>query len=424
MPLAVRTATQFKRRLHTGSSRQLIESVRNRSIGVHALERHTNTATAVAVRRAYYERQVGVDMTQIPSGPESIIQEAHGRSCENMIGTLPVPMGIVGPLRVDGIDRYVPFATTEGALVASLNRGAKALTAAGGVTTVTTPQGVTRAPLVRLADITQVHEVEKWLSNSTNWEACCAAYATTTNHGSLQGVDVIQSGNYAHLRFRALTGNAMGMNGISKGVVQVMKSLEEAFPTMEVLSYSGNACTDKKASAMNWIKGRSHKSVAEARISVDILRDILGVSACDFDRIHTQKNLVGSALAGTIGGNNAHAANAIGGLFLATGQDIAQVGTSSFAITNCEREDSTSLRFGVTMPSLEVATIGGGTNLSPQNASLRIMNIDPNSDGASSTLASIAASLVLAGEISLLAAHATNDLVKAHMRLGRGGSKT
>jgi len=202
-------------------------------------------------------------------------------------------------------------------------------------------------------------------------------------------------------------------------VAKVMERLNAAFPAMEVLSYSGNACTDKKASAMNWILGRGKKVVAEACLTEALLREHLHVDADALVRLHVQKNYVGSALAACVGGNNAHAANAVGGLFLATGQDAAQIGTSSASITSLERQANGDVVVGVTMPCVEVATIGGGTGLTAQRAALRTMGID-DSPCAASTLASIVGATVLSGELSLLAAHASNDLLSAHMRLGRG----
>ena len=393
--------------------RQLVKG----SLKAHALESIADTPSiAVATRRAFYQRTIP-SVRSIPFDPETYaFDPVVNKNCENVVGTVSIPVGMVGPFVVDGLEHSVPLATTEGALVASLNRGAKAMV--GGVHTVVTDRGISRAPLVRCDSIEQVRCIEAWIQH--NWGRCCEGYASTTNHGSLDGFQMHQSGRYAHLRFNALTGNAMGMNGISKGVQRVMDLIETQFPSIEVLSMSGNTCTDKKTSAMNWINGRGKKVVVETTIPKAELEKTLKVDVETFLTLHQQKNLVGSALAGTIGGCNAHAANAIAAIFIATGQDPAQIGTSSFSITSAEATPQGDLLFGITLPCLEVATIGGGTGLAHQRSILECMGLRGDEVGSSSRLAGLCGVVALAGELSLLAAHASNDLVRAHMKLGRG----
>jgi len=388
-------------------------------IKVRDLERHLypNFLEAVNLRRKYYLSLTNESINKIPVNSETFNYEnIYGKNVENVIGTIPIPVGMVGPLVLNGVTRYVPFATTEGALVASLSRGCKVLNLSGGVKTIVEDVGITRAPLVRLDNIHKVALLKIWLEN--NWERCKEVYEKTSNYSKLKSFNILQSGNYAHIRFSASTGNAMGMNMITIGVEKVMELLKEEFPELEIISFSGNVCVDKKASAMNWINGRSKKVVAEGWINYEDMIKYLKINPYEFERIHTQKNLVGSSLAGTIGGNNAQASNIIAGLFVSTGQDLGQIGTSSFGITNCELLDD-KVRFGITMPSLEVATIGGGTSLESQRASLEMMNIDRNKENASCILASVCASLVLSGELSLLSAHTSDNFLNAHKKLGR-----
>jgi len=176
--------------------------------------------------------------------------------------------------------------------------------------------------------------------------------------------------------FRCQTGDAMGMNMISKGVMQCVGFLEQSFPELEMLAVSGNVCTDKKPSAMNWIEGRGKSVVCEATLSGQVIVDVLKCTVQSLVELNVAKNLVGSAVAGSIGGNNAHAANMVTAVFLATGQDPAQNVESSNCMTLMEPvNDGQDLHVSVTMPSIEVGTIGGGTGLSAQKACLEMMGL-------------------------------------------------
>ena len=168
----------------------------------------------------------------------------------------------------------------------------------------------------------------------------------------------------------------MGMNMISKGVMQCVGFLEQSFPELEMLAVSGNVCTDKKPSAMNWIEGRGKSVVCEATLSGQVIVDVLKCTVQSLVELNVAKNLVGSAVAGSIGGNNAHAANMVTAVFLATGQDPAQNVESSNCMTLMEPvNDGQDLHVSVTMPSIEVGTIGGGTGLSAQKACLEMMGL-------------------------------------------------
>lgn len=214
----------------------------------------------------------------------------------------------------------------------------------------------------------------------------------------------------------------MGMNMISKGVLECLGVLEREFPTIEVLSVSGNTCTDKKPSAMNWIEGRGKSVVAEAVLSSHVVVDVLKCTVPSLVDLNIAKNLMGSTLAGSIGGSNAHAANVVTACFLATGQDPAQNVESSNCMTLMEADEGGSLRVSVTMPCMEVGTVGGGTSLPAQKACLDMLGLAGSSGTPGENaqmLARIIASTVLAGEISLMAALASNHLVSAHMKLNR-----
>ncbi|KAM3955608.1 HMG coenzyme A reductase [Aphomia sociella] len=343
--------------------------------------------------------------------------------CENVIGYVGIPVGYAGPLTVDGKAYMIPMATTEGALVASTNRGAKAI-GTKGVTSVVEDVGMTRAPAVRLPNVVRAHECRQWIDNKENYESIKEAFDSTSRFARLQEVHVGVDGATLYLRFRATTGDAMGMNMVSKGAENALKLLKNYFPDMEVISLSGNYCSDKKAAAINWVKGRGKRVVCETTISAENLKTIFKTDAKTLARCNKIKNLTGSALAGSIGGNNAHAANMVTAIFIATGQDPAQNVTSSNCSTSMETcgENREDLYVTCTMPCLEVGTIGGGTVLTGQGACLDILGVKgagsfPAENSA--RLASLICATVLAGELSLMAALVNSDLVKSHMRHNR-----
>lgn len=343
--------------------------------------------------------------------------------CENVIGFVGVPVGYAGPLVVDGKAYMIPMATTEGALVASTNRGAKAI-GLRGVTSVVEDVGMTRAPAVKFPNIVRAHEARQWINDKTNYELVKEAFDSTSRFARLQEVHIGVDGATLYLRFRATTGDAMGMNMVSKGAENALKLIKSYFPDMEVISLSGNYCSDKKAAAINWIKGRGKRVVCEALISNENLRTIFKTDAKTLSRCNKIKNLSGSSLAGSIGGNNAHAANMVTAIFIATGQDPAQNVTSSNCSTSMEAcgENGEDLFVTCTMPCLEVGTVGGGTVLTAQSACLEILGVKGAGEipaQNSSRLAALICATVLAGELSLMAALVNSDLVKSHMRHNR-----
>ena len=213
----------------------------------------------------------------------------------------------------------------------------------------------------------------------------------------------------------------MGMNIISKGTERILEYIKQFFK-IKVISISGNTCTDKKASAINWINGRSNTVIAETFLSKQVITKRLNIDYNDLIKLNIDKNFVGSSLAGTIGGNNAHAANIISGFFLSTGQDTAQIGTSSYAMTQYDDYDEDYIRVNVTMPSLELGTIGGGTDLNDQTAYLKLLGIDKIDNHNPAIIQKnyvIISGFVLAGEISLMGSLAYGNLVSSHMNLNR-----
>jgi hydroxymethylglutaryl-CoA reductase (NADPH) len=327
---------------------------------------------------------------------------------------------------LDGTTYTVPMSTTEGALIASTNRGCRAITQSGGAITTVTGNGMTRAPVVRMGNIAEAAALKAWVEDETNAAELKAAFDSTSRFARLQNVRVNVADRNVYLRFKAFTGDAMGMNMITKGVTQALAALAERFPSMEVLALSGNVCTDKKPSAINWVDGRGKSVACEVVIPPAVLAATLKVKDTDavdrMVRLNMAKNMIGSAVAGSVGGYNAHASNIVTALYLATGQDPAQNVESSTCMTVMEREGD-GLRVSVTMPSVEVGTVGGGTTLPAQAAALEMLGLrgaHATTPGANAEqLARIVAGSVLAGELSLMAALATGDLLKAHIILNR-----
>lgn len=344
-----------------------------------------------------------------------------GACCENVIGYMPVPVGVAGPLLLDEKEFQVPMATTEGCLVASTNRGCRAICLGGGARSCVLADGMTRGPVVRLPTACRSAEVKAWLETPEGFKIIKDSFDSTSRFARLQRLHISLAGRNLYIRFQSRTGDAMGMNMISKGTEKALARLQEVFPELHILAVSGNYCTDKKPSAINWIEGRGKSVVCEAVIPAKVVKEVLKTTTEAMIEVNINKNLVGSAMAGSIGGYNAHAANIVTAIYIACGQDAAQNIGSSNCITLMELSGPTNedLYISCTMPSIEIGTVGGGTNLLPQQACLQMLGVqgaslDTPGENARQ-LAKIVCATVLAGELSLMAALAAGQLVKSHM---------
>ncbi|MFW5949743.1 MAG: hydroxymethylglutaryl-CoA reductase (NADPH) [archaeon] len=397
----------------------LVEQLRNGSMRLHELEEHVAPNEAVTARRSYVERQTDTTLDTI--GEYTIDAADAEPNIENMIGTVQIPMGVAGPLPIDGeaaSDEYhVPLATTEGALVASVNRGMTTIKEAGGATTTVVKSGITRAPVFTVDDVSESKAVADWVRDN---EAHLATIAEETDpHIAFEDVTPYVVGDSVFLRFRYDTGDAMGMNMVTIATEAAAQEVENETPA-DLVALSGNLCSDKKPAAINAIEGRGHTVAADVFIPNEVVEDRLHATSDDVAAVNTRKNLVGSAKAGSLG-FNAHVANIVGAAFLALGQDEAQVVEGSNAITSLEaREDG--LYASVTLASLELGTVGGGTALPTQSEALSILGVAGGGDPVGSNadeLAEIIAAAALAGELSLLGALASRHLSSAHEQLGR-----
>ena len=420
------------------SDDQIAQLVLANKIKDHELEQRLDCSRAVVVRRLVIQTklaQIGMSrhaLDALPHQHSLDYSRVHGANCEIVVGYIPIPVGMCGPLTLNGATVFVPMATTEGCLVASTNRGCKAITQGGGATAVIVRDGITRAPCVRLPSAQRAAQLKLWIDEPQNFVTLKTAFESTTSFGKLQQCLVSIAGRNVYLRLQCFSGDAMGMNMVSKGSLAVIECLKKEFPDLTLVALSGNMCTDKKAAAINWIEGRGKSVVVEAVIPKDVVQSTLKTTVAAMVHTNLHKNLIGSAMAGTVGGFNAHASNIVTAIFLASGQDPAQNVESSNCITLLEEDAETGdLWASCTMPSLEVGTVGGGTSLAAQAACLRAMGCQgatPSEVGApgenAKQLARIVAAATLAGELSLLAALAANTLVAAHMQHNRKPTAT
>ncbi|KAG9247799.1 hydroxymethylglutaryl-coenzyme A reductase-domain-containing protein [Calycina marina] len=412
------------------TDKELIELSLQGKIAGHSLERTLkDTTRAVKIRRSIIARTAATKETTSLLESSKLPYEHYnfdqvlGTCCENVIGYMPIPVGVAGPVVIDGQSFFLPMATTEGVLVASTSRGCKAINSGGGAITVCHSDGMTRGPCIAFESLARAGAAKIWLDSDAGQNTMKKAFNSTSRFARLQNITTAIAGTNLYPRFKTTTGDAMGMNMISKGVEHALVVMvESGFDDMDVVSVSGNYCTDKKAAAVNWINGRGKGVVAEAIIPGDVVRKVLKTEVDVLVDLNIQKNLVGSAMAGSIGGFNAHAANIVAAIYLATGQDPAQVVESSSCITLMKNLKG-NLHITVSMPSIEVGTLGGGTILAPQSAMLNLLGVrgsHPTTPGENAKqLARIIAVGVLAGELSLCSALAAGHLVKSHMEHNR-----
>ncbi|AAY80694.1 hydroxymethylglutaryl-CoA reductase (NADPH) [Sulfolobus acidocaldarius] len=401
----------------------IVDKVVKGQIQFHEIDNLLEANAAMVARRLAIEKLTGA---KLPSIGSTIIDyaEIRNKNAENVIGAVQVPLGIIGPLKIDGEyakgDFYVPLATTEGALIASVNRGAKAVTLSGGTRVKIFYDGMTRAPIFKLDSIRDVAEFLEWVDK--NKEKLEQVANSTTSHGKLSKIEPLILGNNVWLRFVFSTGDAMGMNMATIASEKLCEFIEKEFGKATCLAVSGNVCSDKKQSMINALHGRGKTVVAEALIPDSIVKSALKSDKHLIHEVNLRKNWLGGARAGNIFQYNAHFANIIAAIFLATGQDIAQVVESSMGYTWTEVREN-GLYISITLNSLEVGTVGGGTRLPTQREALSIMGVlgSGNPPGSNARkFAEIVASAVLAGELNLLSALANKELGKAHAKLGRG----
>ncbi len=345
---------------------------------------------------------------------------ASVKNCENMIGVVQIPLGVAGPLEIKSSLQkrkiFVPLATTEGALVASVNRGSKAITESGGANVVSKKIGITRAPVFVVENIGRGEETIEWVKDNINEIKKIAE--ETSSHLKLLDIKSWMVGRNLFLRFKFDSQDAMGMN-MATIACTLAADLIEKKTKAKLVSISGNMCVDKKANVLNIIEGRGIQVWADCVLPAEIVEKVLKTTLEKFVDVVARKVYLGSILSGSIGAN-AHAANVLAAIFLACGQDVAHITEVSSVITTAEILKQ-GLYISVFLPDLVVGTIGGGTSLATQQEALNILGVFGGDNGRNSQkLAEIIGGAVLAGEISLIASLSINSLACSHRKLGRG----
>lgn len=367
----------------------------------------------VRERRGTLEKELKISLKNIGcySLDDKLIST---RNCEQMIGVIQLPLGVAGPLKIGHDQYYLPLATTEGALVASVNRGCKAIGLVGGANVFLEKIGTTRGPVFKTDSLASSFKLANWLTE--NLDKLKTLAQKTSNHLELTKVETQVVGKNVFARFSFDTEEAMGMN-MATIATQAFIPLIEAKTQSRCLSLSGNFCVDKKPAWRNFLFGRGRKVWAEVQITEKVLKEVLKTNAQKIFEVWLNKCLIGSALSGSMA-FNAHFANIIAAVFAATGQDLAHITEGSLGLTTAEIVDQ-DLYFSVYLPDLMIGTVGGGTNLATQKEGLGIIfgQEKPKTD----ILAKVMAGAVLAGELSLLASLAEGSLTGAHLKLARGG---
>jgi len=369
-------------------------------------------------RKEVIEKNIDVSLKNIGN---VFCDDEKNVHCENLIGAISIPLGVAGPLLINQssskfgrttvqIEKLIPIATTEGALVASINRGCKVINEAGGISTYIEQVGVTRGVIFRTKGINESEKVKKWFN--VNFNEISEVARSSSSHLKLNEIDAQSIGRSLYVRFSFDTDQAMGMNMATIAADKIASFINEK-KNIKVLAVAGNYDTDKKPSWLNMIKGRGRKISSEIIISNQIVSKNLHTNPKRIVEVVKHKCWGGSILSGSLG-FNAQYANIVAGVFLATGQDSAHIVEGGLGITSADVLDDGSLYFSVYLPDILLGVVGGGTKLKTQTEARALAKVLTSDD-----LAELLAGAVLAGELSLIASIAENSLASAHKKLGR-----
>ena len=371
-----------------------------------------------AKRREFIKVKTGADLKHV--GQYSIDPKGLPGNIENFIGVLQMPVGIAGPVRINGEaaqgDFYIPLATTEGTLVASYSRGMRVINECGGVKTTVVEQFMQRAPAFIFEDARQAREFGQWVKD--NFEGIKKAAETTTSFGKLIHIQQWNVSKFLYLRFNFTTGDAAGQNMVGKATFVACEWIRKQVPGCRYL-LSGNMDTDKKHSHLNMLHTRGKRVIAEVVVKKEVLQSIMKVDTRTLAQATVMAN-TGAMLAGAAY-NGPHSANGIASIFAATGQDEANVVESHAGLLSTELLENDDFYMSVTLPSLICATYGGGTGLPTQRECLEILGC--YGSGKANKFAEIVAATVLAGDISLASAVIAGDWVSSHDQMGRNREK-
>ena len=373
------------------------------------------TAAMAQRRREFVHERTGATLTHV--GRYSFDPAMLPGNVENFLGAAQVPIGLAGPLHIRGEhaqgDFFVPLATSEGTLVASYNRGMRLLTECGGVKTTVVEQFMQRSPVFMFDDALAARDFGHWVE--AHLPEIRRAAEATTHVGHLVNIYQYAIGPTRHLRFNYTTGDAAGQNMTGKATLAACEWIAANHPGGAKFMLSGNMDTDKKHSQINMLVTRGRRVVAEAMIRKDLLKRLMGVDTTELFAARQVSN-VGAFLAGA-SNNGAHAANGLTALFIATGQDVANVAESHAGVVYNQLLANGDYYWSITLTSLIVGTYGGGTGLATQRECLEMLGC--YGAGKADKFAEICAGTVLAGETSLASAVLHGDWVSSHDELGR-----
>ncbi|HQY91889.1 MAG: hydroxymethylglutaryl-CoA reductase [Caldilinea sp.] len=370
---------------------------------------------AIKARQQFIEQYSGVKLQHI--GHYSFDAHTLKGNIENFTGVAQIPLGFAGPLTIHGEhaqgEFIVPMATTEGTLVASYNRGMKVLNLSGGVKCTVIGDSMQRAPVFVFDSAVEARDFVKWVQE--NIAKIGEEAEATSSVAKLQYIDPYLASKFAYLRFNYSTGDAAGQNMVGRATFAACSWILDTYPGIRHFYLESNLATDKKASQVNIMHTRGKRVVAEAVIKRNVLIEQMRVEPEGLF-YHSNVSNVGAILSGA-NNNGAHSANGITAMFMATGQDVANVSESSAGIVYTELTAERDLYISITIPSLIVATYGGGTGLATQRECLELL--DCWGRGKVNRLAEIIAGVVLAGEVSLASAISSSDWVSSHEKYGR-----
>lgn len=374
------------------------------------------TREQAAARRAVVTEETGADLAH--TGSYSIDPGVLPGNIENFSGVVQVPMGFAGPLLVNGEhaqgEFYVPMATSEGTLLASYSRGMRLTREAGGVKTTVIDDAMQRAPIFVFEDARAARDFGLWVTE--HFADIKAAAETTTRSGKLRDIQQFGMGKMRWLRFNYTTGDAAGQNMVSKATREAcMWILAQKPEQLEHFSLAANFDTDKKHSTVNSLHTRGKRVVAEVTLPAKMIEEVMHTTGAALFKQRQLSNM-GAMMAGSVN-NGAHFANGVTAMFIACGQDVANVAESSAGFVHGELKANGDYYFSVTIPALVVATYGGGTGLPTQKECLEVMGC--YGQGKVLKFAEIVAATVLCGELSLSAAVVSDQWVSSHDKYGR-----
>jgi hydroxymethylglutaryl-CoA reductase (NADPH) len=373
------------------------------------------TTDAIRRRQALIEAVSGVKLRHVLH--YSFDPRAAQGNCENFAGVAQVPIGFAGPLLIHGEQAegefLIPLATSEGTLVASYNRGMKVLRLSGGAKATVMADAMQRAPVFVFQDARACRDFVRWVE--ANLDKIREQAESTSSVAKLQYIDPYVANKFVYLRFNYSTGDAAGQNMVGRATFAASSWILDQYEGITNFYLESNFATDKKASHVNIMRTRGKRVTAEATIPRDVMIRHLRVEPEQLAYHYGVAN-VGAFLSGA-NNNGAQSANAITAMFIATGQDVANVAESSAGIVYCELTPERDLYISLTIPSLIVATHGGGTGLATQRECLEVLGC--YGPGNVNRLAEIVAGVALAGEISLAGAISSSDWVSSHEKYGR-----